>query len=126
MNRWAGPGPVKADIRIVAATNQDLQALLARGAFREDLYYRINVIKIELPPLAERREDVPLLVDHFIRQFNVRMGKRIAGVSKEVLNLFMQYDFPGNIRELENIIEYAYVLCRDSEITTAHLRKNFE
>ena len=119
-----GTKSVKADIRIVAATNQDLQALLAQGSFREDLYYRINVIKIELPPLAERREDVPLLVDHFIRQFNIRMGKRITGVSKEVLNLFMQYDFPGNIRELENIIEYAYVLCRDSEITTAHLPKD--
>ncbi len=120
-----GTRSVRANIRIVAATNQDLAALLARGVFREDLFYRINVIKIELPPLSDRREDIPYLVNHFVRQFNVRMGKRIGGVSKEVLDLFMQYDFPGNIRELENIIEYSYVLCRESDITAAQLPQDF-
>jgi PAS domain S-box-containing protein len=120
-----GTKPIKADVRIIAATNKDLTELLSRGAFREDLYYRINVIKIELPPLSQRREDIPYLVDHFIRQFNLKMGKRITHVSADVLNLFMQYDFPGNIRELENIIEHAFVLCKGTQITTAHLPHDF-
>jgi PAS domain S-box-containing protein len=113
--------PVKSDARIIAATNRDLSILMAEGKFREDLYYRINVIKLCLPPLAERREDIPLLVEHFINRFNVRTGRRITGVSPEVLHLFMRYGFPGNIRELENIIEHAFVLCRDTLITMEHL-----
>ncbi|MBW1679513.1 MAG: sigma 54-interacting transcriptional regulator [Deltaproteobacteria bacterium] len=120
-----GTKPVKANVRIIAATNKDLTERLSRGAFRDDLYYRINVIKIELPPLSQRREDIPYLVDHFIRQFNLKMGKRITRVSAEVLNLFMQYDFPGNIRELENIIEHAFVLCRETQITTPNLPQDF-
>ena len=120
-----GTKPIKANVRIIAATNRNLAELLSQGAFREDLYYRINVIKIELPPLSQRREDIPYLVDHFIRQFNLKMGKRITQVSAEVLNLFMQYDFPGNIRELENIIEHAFVLCRGTQITPAHLPHDF-
>ncbi|MBN2469007.1 MAG: sigma 54-interacting transcriptional regulator [Deltaproteobacteria bacterium] len=120
-----GTKSLQANIRIITATNRDLNALLARGVFREDLYYRINVIKIELPPLAERREDIPYLVDHFIRQFNLKMGKRIAAVSPEVLNLFMEYDFPGNIRELENVVEHAFVLGREPEITVDHLPHDF-
>lgn len=117
--------PVKANVRIIAATNKDLAELLLRGTFREDLYYRINVIKIELPPLSQRREDIPYLVDHFIRQFNLKMGKGITGVSADVLNFFMQYDFPGNIRELENIIEHAFVLSRGTEITAGDLPSDF-
>lgn len=113
--------PQKSDARIIAATNRDLTALMAAGKFREDLYYRINVIKLTLPRLAERREDIPLLVEHFISRFNVRTGKRIAGVAPEVLRLFMQHDFPGNIRELENIIEHGFVLCRGRLITREHL-----
>ena len=120
-----GTRPLKANVRIIAATNKNLTELLSRGTFREDLYYRINVIKIELPPLSQRREDVPYLVDHFVRQFNLKMGKAITGVSPDVLNLFMQYDFPGNIRELENIIEHAFVLCRGTQITVAHLPRDF-
>jgi PAS domain S-box-containing protein len=105
----------KANVRIIAASNQDLSALVKKGDFREDLFYRINVIKLELPPLSERREDIPLLVDFFIDRFNRRMSKNIRGVSEEVMSVLMRHDFPGNVRELENFIERAFVLCR-SEI----------
>ena len=113
--------PQKADVRIVAATNKNLVRRVEEGRFREDLYYRLNVVKLELPPLAERREDVPLLVEHFLKRFNVRMNKRIASVSPEVMQLFMRYDFPGNIRELENAMEHAFVLCHGPQIREEHL-----
>ena len=113
--------PVKANVRIIVATNRDLTQMLSQGKFREDLYYRLNVIKITLPPLAKRKEDIPLLVEHFIRAFNVKMDKRITGVSPEVMQLFMTYDFPGNIRELEHSIEYAVVLCREAVIEINHI-----
>jgi transcriptional regulator with PAS, ATPase and Fis domain len=116
---------LKADVRIIAATNRDLSKRLAKGEFREDLYYRLNVIQIQLPPLSQRREDIPYLVDHFVRQFNSKLGKMITGISDDVLNLFMDYDFPGNIRELENLIEHACVLCRGDEITADHLPYDF-
>lgn len=112
---------VKVDVRIIAATNKDLTELKENGLFREDLYYRLNVIKIELPPLCQRREDIPLLIEHFIRVFNLEMSKKISGVSDEVLHLLMRYDFPGNIRELQNIIEHAFVLCKGSIIELEHL-----
>ena len=115
----------KADVRIIAATNRPLEELIAQGRFRDDLYYRINVIKIELPSLSQRREDIPLLVDHFINAFNLRMGKQIIGVTDEVMNLLMNHDFPGNVRELENIIEHAFVLCKESRITVEHLPPEF-
>lgn len=115
----------KANVRIIAATNKSLMDLLNRGKFRDDLYYRINVIKITLPPLSQRREDIPYLVDHFIRQFNLKTGKQIERVSEEVMNYFMEYDFPGNVRELENLIEHAFVLCRGTEITIADLPRDF-
>ncbi len=111
----------KADVRIIAATNRSLSEMVKGGAFREDLFYRLNVIKISLPPLSRRREDIPLLVDHFIHRLNVKHGKNILGVNPEVLDLFMTYDFPGNIRELENILEYAFILCHGFEIQLAHL-----
>ena len=117
--------PIKANVRIIAATNQELQQLLARGTFREDLYYRLNVVKIELPPLSKRREDIPLLVDHFINQFNLKKGKKIIGMPHHVLNVLMKYEFPGNVRELENIIEHAFVLCHSSQIEIEHLPKEF-
>ena len=113
--------PQKADVRVLAATNKNLARLVAEGRFREDLYYRLNVVKLELPPLAERREDIPLLVEHFLKRFNVRMNKRIAFVSPEVLQLFMRYEFPGNIRELENALEHAFVLCSGTQIREEHL-----
>ena len=104
--------PRKTDVRIIAATNQDLSTLVSGGKFRDDLFYRLNVVKIELPPLSQRKEDIPLLINTFIQKFNVRMGKKISGISDEALRLLLRYDFPGNVRELENIIEHAFVLCR--------------
>nr|OQB33570.1 MAG: Transcriptional regulatory protein ZraR [Candidatus Hydrogenedentes bacterium ADurb.Bin170]HNZ47522.1 sigma 54-interacting transcriptional regulator [Candidatus Hydrogenedentota bacterium]HOD95195.1 sigma 54-interacting transcriptional regulator [Candidatus Hydrogenedentota bacterium]HOR50542.1 sigma 54-interacting transcriptional regulator [Candidatus Hydrogenedentota bacterium]HPK24519.1 sigma 54-interacting transcriptional regulator [Candidatus Hydrogenedentota bacterium] len=100
------------DVRIIAATNKSLGALVQEGLFRQDLYYRINVIRLELPPLRERREDIPLLVDRFIRRNNhLRQNKTVEGVTAEAMRLLMSYDYPGNIRELENSIEHAFVLC---------------
>jgi len=113
--------PVRADVRVVAATNRNLEELVEKGLFRRDLYYRINVVKLRLPPLRERREDIPLLVEHFIRRFNRLRGKEIVGVSPEVMQILMSYDFPGNVRELENIIEHAFVLCRSGLIEPQHL-----
>jgi len=112
---------VHANIRIVAATNKNLTELIKRGLFRKDLYYRINVVTLTLPPLRERREDIPLLVDHFLERFNRLSGKEVAGVSQEVLSILMAYDFPGNVRELENIIEHATVLCQGGLIESQHL-----
>jgi PAS domain S-box-containing protein len=112
---------LKADVRVIAATNRNLREMVESGLFREDLYYRLNVVKIELPPLRRRREDIPLLVEHFLRSFNLKMGKSISGVSPEVMDLFMRYDFPGNIRELENALEHASVLCRGVRIELDHL-----
>ncbi len=116
----------KADVRIVAATNRKLEDLVRAGTFRQDLYYRINVVRLVLPPLRERREDIPLLIDHFIRKFNRLNGKEIQGVSSEVLPVLMAHDFPGNIRELENVIEYATVVCKNSLIQFEHLPDHFQ
>lgn len=111
----------KADVRVVAATNKNLENLIKEGTFREDLYYRINVVKLVLPPLRKRKEDIPLLTDHFIRKFNRLSGKDIQDLSPEILPILMSHDFPGNIRELENIIEYATVVCKNSLIGVEHL-----
>ena len=108
--------PRKTDVRIIAATNKDLSTLVSEGKFRDDLYYRLNVVKIDLPPLFERREDIPLLIDAFIQKFNVKMGKQIMGVSDQALRLLLKHNFPGNVRELENIIEHAFVLCSGNRI----------
>jgi transcriptional regulator with PAS, ATPase and Fis domain len=115
---------VKADFRLVTATNQDLRDLVQEGKFREDLYYRLNVAKISLPPLKERKDDIPLLVDHFIYKFNLIKGKNIEGVSSEVLSLLMDYAFPGNIRELENLIEYSFISCKGTTIDLEHLSRD--
>ncbi|MHC1724501.1 MAG: sigma-54 interaction domain-containing protein [Syntrophobacteraceae bacterium] len=103
---------VKTNARIVAASNQELSELVEKGAFRKDLYYRINVVKLNLPALARRKEDIPLLAEHFIERLNKLRNKNIMGLSHEVLAIFMRHDWPGNIRELENVIEYAFILCR--------------
>jgi PAS domain S-box-containing protein len=116
-----GVEPVKTDVRLIAATNKNLSKLVEQGRFREDLFYRIHVIRIELPSLRDRREDIPLLMDHFIARFNRLRGKDIAGVSDEVLARLMEHDFPGNVRELENIIEHAFVLCQGGVIELKHL-----
>ena len=117
---------IKTDARIITSTNRVLSELVARGAFREDLFYRLNVINIKLPPLSSRREDIPLLIQNFIRKFNVLKDKEIKGISDHALNILMRYDFPGNIRELENIIEYAFVLCRGDMIKTRHLSQGIQ
>jgi PAS domain S-box-containing protein len=108
--------PRKTDVRIIAATNKDLSILVNEGKFRDDLFYRLNVVKIELPLLRERREDIPLLIDAFVQKFNAKMGKQVGGVSDQVLRLLLRYDYPGNVRELENIIEHAFVLCKGERI----------
>jgi PAS domain S-box-containing protein len=113
--------PVKVDLRVIAATNKNLSELVQKSAFREDLYYRINVIRIELPKLQDRREDIPLLAEHFVAKFNRLQNKEIAGVSGEVMAILMDHDYPGNVRELENIIEHAFVLCCNGLIEPRHL-----
>jgi transcriptional regulator with PAS, ATPase and Fis domain len=112
---------VEADVRVIAATNKDLGKLVRKGAFREDLFYRVNVIRIELPPLKDRREDIPLLIDHFVGKFNKLQNKDVAGVTEEVMAVLMEYDYPGNVRELENLIERAFVLCKSGFIGSDHL-----
>jgi len=113
--------PIPVDVRVVAATNRDLAALVRAGEFREDLFYRIRVIRLDLPPLRQRREDIPLLVDHLVARFNRLQDKGIAGVTDEVLARLMDHDYPGNVRELENIVEQAFVLCRGELIQLHHL-----
>jgi PAS domain S-box-containing protein len=115
----------KTDVRIIAATNKDLSKLVNEGKFRDDLFYRLNVVKIELPLLRERREDIPLLIDAFVQKFNAKMGKQVKGVSDEVMRTLMRYDYPGNVRELENIIEHAFVLCKGDRIDLGCLPKEF-
>ncbi len=115
--------PRKTDVRIIAATNKDLSRLVNEGKFRDDLFYRLNVVKIELPPLSQRREDIPLLIDAFIQKFNAKMGKQITGLSDQAFRLLLKYDFPGNVRELENIIEHAFVLCDGNKIDVDCLPK---
>jgi len=113
--------PVKVDVRVLAATNKDLAKLVRAGKFREDLFYRIRVVYLKLPSLRQRREDIPLLIDRLVAKFNRLQGKDIAGVSNEVLARLMEHDYPGNVRELENIIEQAFVLCRGGLIELHHL-----
>ena len=109
------------DARIIAATNRNLPDLIRSGAFREDLYYRINVVRLELPPLRERKEDVGLLVEQFIRRFNRIQNRSVPGISSEALSLLMVHHWPGNIRELENVIERAFILCGNGPVGIAHL-----
>lgn len=114
---------IRTDVRVITATNKDLAEMVNKGTFRDDLYYRINVMKIILPPLNQRREDISLLIKHFISKYNNLTGKNIETVSSQVLEILMRYNFPGNVRELENIIEHAFVLCRDQIIQMEHLPK---
>ena len=116
---------VKADLRVVAATNQPLAELVSKGRFRDDLYFRIAVVRLTMPPLRERREDIPLLVEHFVRRFNAKRGKKLDGVTPAVMEILMRHDFPGNVRELENLIEYGFVLCHEGSIEVFHLPEDF-
>lgn len=116
-----GVEPVRCNVRLVSASNRSLQSLVRAGTFREDLFYRVHVVRLELPALRDRREDLPLLVDRFVARFNRLKGRDIAGVSDAALACLMEYDFPGNVRELENILEHAFVLCRSGLIEVNHL-----
>jgi transcriptional regulator with PAS, ATPase and Fis domain len=111
----------KVNVRIIAATNKDLKERIKEGKFREDLYYRLNVIRIHLPELRERSDDIPLLVEHFIEKFNEKFKKKIKKVSDEVMDILLDYPFPGNVRELENAIEHSFVHCRGTIILKEHL-----
>jgi DNA-binding NtrC family response regulator len=115
--RVGGSEEVKVDVRVVAATHVNLQQAVAEGKFRDDLYYRLNVIQIRIPPLRDRREDIPLLADHFLERLSHELGKDIAGVSEGALKILMDYNWPGNVRELENAVERAMVTCRGTHLT---------
>ncbi len=116
--------PITVDARVLSATNKDLKMLMEEGQFRDDLYYRIGVIPIYLPPLRERREDIPLLIDAFISRIRLKTQKPINGMARKALVLLESYDWPGNVRELINVIEYAFVLCSGDEIKPEHLPAN--
>ncbi len=114
--RVGGNTLIPVDFRLIAATNKNLEAMIAEGRFREDLYYRLNVFSIAIPPLREHREDIPLLMDHILRRYAQSMNKPVSGVSKEAMGLLMNYDWPGNVRELQNAIERAVLVCKTTEI----------
>ena len=119
-----GTEPRPVDVRVISATNKNVSQLVAEGLFRKDLYYRINVVKISIPPLRDRRDDIPLLVDAMIRRSN-EQGREIEGVAPEVMDVLMHHSFPGNVRELQNILEYAAVLCPKGVIKLTHLPDEF-
>jgi DNA-binding NtrC family response regulator len=114
--RLGGTETIKVDVRIIAATNKDLLKLVEQGKFRDDLYYRLNVITITIPPLRERKEDIPLLVTHFLQKYNIETGKKIEKIAESALNILMDYQWPGNVRELENTIEHAVVVTEGNVI----------
>ena len=120
--RVGGIEDIKVDVRIISASNQDLQLKVAHGSFREDLFYRLNVIQIKIPPLRERKEDIPLLVNHFVRKYSADTGKEIEGISPEALELLLGYNFAGNVRELENMIERSITLETTPMIADRHIR----
>ncbi|MEO0106477.1 MAG: sigma-54 dependent transcriptional regulator [candidate division WOR-3 bacterium] len=122
--RVGGKELIKVDTRVIAATNKNLEEMIRGGTFREDLYYRLNVITIEIPPLRERKEDIPLLLEHFLKKFNVENKKDILGINPDAMELLLSYDWPGNVRELENVIEHAVVVAKGKEILKKDLPKN--
>jgi DNA-binding NtrC family response regulator len=114
--RVGGGQEIAVDVRVIAATNKDLSEEVRQGRFREDLYYRLNVIEIRLPPLRERREDIPLLAEHFVQRISSELGKELSGISGKALNILISHDWPGNVRELENVIERAIVTCHNGSL----------
>lgn len=118
--------PIKINVRVIAATNQNLLNKIEANTFREDLYHRLSVVKLNLPPLREKHEDIPILVNHFLKKFNTKFGKNIKAVSDDVQRLFMNYRWPGNVRELQNKLEHAFIVCRQSIITVDDMPFNFE
>lgn len=121
-----GVKPIPADVRFVAATNRNLEDMVEKGEFRQDLFFRLNVVRMDIPPLRDRTEDIPLLINHFMRQQNSLKGKDIQAVSERVHQVLFQYDFPGNVRELENVIEYAFILCPGEMIEMEHLPEHLK
>jgi PAS domain S-box-containing protein len=119
--RVGDSNPVKVDVRVIAATNRDLPRKVRKGEFREDLYFRLRVVELHLPPLRERPDDIPLLVQHFIEKFNTKFDRKVEAVSDEVMRIFMNHRWPGNIRELEHALEHAFIVCHQSTITSEHL-----
>ncbi|GAQ93868.1 DNA-binding transcriptional response regulator, NtrC family [Thermodesulfovibrio aggregans] len=119
--RLGGIEPIKVDVRFIAATNRDIREEVKKGNFREDLYYRLNVVNFEIPSLRERKDDIPLLVSYFVKKYSLIMKKDVMKISDEAMNLLINYEYPGNVRELENIIERAVVLCNSSQIEIEHL-----
>jgi transcriptional regulator with GAF, ATPase, and Fis domain len=119
--RVGGSQTQKVDVRVIAATNRDLEQEVRRGAFRADLFYRLNVFPIEVPPLRERKDDIPLLAGHFVRRFSQRMGKRVQGINRAVYEQLRHYDWPGNVRELANLLERAVILCQSDILELKHL-----
>lgn len=117
IERVGGNGPIPVDVRVLAATNRDLSAAVASGSFRADLFYRLNVFPIEIPSLSERREDIPLLIEYFVKRFAARTGKKVTNIEKATLELFQSYDWPGNIRELQNVVERAVILCEGETLS---------
>jgi two-component system NtrC family response regulator len=115
--RVGGNQTIHSDVRIISATNSDLESKVKEGTFREDLFYRLNVVVMDIPPLRERKEDVPLLIDHFLKRFAAENGKNVTGITSEARDLLLKYDYPGNVRELENIIERAVVISRNAVIS---------
>ena len=116
--------PRKVDVRVLSATNRDLEAAMVDGGFREDLYYRLNVFPIFMPPLRERPDDIALLVDHFIEKYARELGRDVTGCSEEAMQKLLRYRFPGNVRELENVIERAMILCEGERVTLRELPSN--
>lgn len=121
VERIGGAKPIPIDIRVICATNQNIEQMVEEGTFREDLYYRLNIIPIELPPLRKRKEDLPALIDYYIAYYNQRLGKSMRGVSAEALQTLMSYDWPGNVRELKNIIEYLANIAEGAQIQLSDL-----
>lgn len=124
LTRVGGGKPIQVDVRVIAATNKDLSQEVRNGHFRDDLYYRINVITISIPPLRKRKEDIALLIDHFIEKFNYETGRAIETISEKALQILLDYHWPGNVRELENVIERAIIICKAKVIRPEDLPQN--
>ncbi len=121
-----GTGPLKADVRVVAATNKKLPDMVKQGLFRDDLYFRLAVVRLSIPPLKERKEDIPYLIDHFIERFNTKTGRNVDGVTPAVAEILIRHQFPGNARELMNIIEYTFAFCHSGLIDVRHLPEELQ
>lgn len=121
IEKIGGDHPIPIDVRVVSATNKDLSALISQGLFRLDLFYRLNVINLHIPALRERKEDIPLLAEHFVKQLNEKLGLTVQGIDEKAMGLLMQYHWPGNVRELCNVIETAMNFCRSNVLTAEAL-----